>query len=153
MTDVTRDDTLDTELRAALNEARVIGLVGASANPDRPSNGVGRYLVRQGYRVVGVNPGLAGKELFGEPVVARIADLPADTDLLDLFRRAEDVPVAVDEALAHLPRLRTIWMQLGIRHAGAAAAAREKGLRVVEDRCPAIEIPRLFPDGLPPRDA
>jgi uncharacterized protein len=138
----------DDILRDTLAEARVIGLVGVSANPDRPSRRVGDYLVRQGYRVIGVNPGLAGQTLFGETVVARIADLPPDTDMLDLFRRSEDVPAAVDEAMAHLPALRTIWMQLGIRHEGAAATARARGLRVVENRCPAIEIPRLFPGGV-----
>ncbi len=147
------DPTSDDDLRAALGEARVIGLVGASANPDRPSRRVGEFLVRQGYRVVGVNPGLAGRALFGAPVVARIADLPAETDMIDLFRRAEEVPAAVAEALATLPALRTIWMQLGIRNAEAAALARAKGLRVIEDRCPAIEMPRLFPDGGPLRRA
>lgn len=142
------DDDDDDALRTILARARVIGLVGASANPDRPSHRVGQYLARLGYRVVGVNPGLAGQGLFGQTVVARITDLPPETDLVDLFRRAEDIPPAVAEALDALPALRTIWMQLGIRSAAAAAAARAHGLAVVQDRCPAIEIPRLFPGGL-----
>jgi predicted CoA-binding protein len=145
---MTPTDPDDTALRAILSRARVIGLVGASANPDRPSHRVGHYLARLGYRVIGVNPGLAGQSLFGQPVVARIADLPPETDLLDLFRRSEDIPPAVDEALDALPGLRTVWMQLGIRNADAAAAARARGIDVVQDRCPAIEIPRLFPGGL-----
>lgn len=138
----------DTALRDILARTRVIGLVGASANPDRPSHRVGNYLARLGYRVIGVNPGLAGQSLFGQPVAARISDLPPETDFLDLFRRSEDVPPAVAEALAALPALQTVWMQLGIRNADAAAAARARGLDVVQDRCPAIEIPRLFPRGL-----
>jgi hypothetical protein len=128
----------------------VIGLVGASANPDRASHRVGNYLARLGYRVIGVNPGLAGQTLFGQPVVARIASLPPETDTLDLFRRTEDVPPAVAEALAALPALQTVWMQLGIRNEDAAAAARARGVDVVQDRCPAIEIPRLFPGGWRP---
>jgi hypothetical protein len=144
------DGSDDATLRAALGGARVIGLVGASANPDRPSRRVGEYLTALGYRVIGVNPGLAGQSLFGQRVVARITDLPPETDTLDLFRRAEDVPAAVDEALVALPGLRTVWMQLGIRNADAAAAARARGLTVVQDRCPAIEIPRLFPVGWRP---
>jgi hypothetical protein len=144
---VNTPDPDDVALRAILARARVIGLVGASANPDRPSHRVGNDLARLGYRVTGVNPGLAGQSLFGQPVVARIADLPPETDLLDLFRRAEDIPPAVAEALDALPALRTVWMQLGIRNADAAAAATARGLDVVQDRCPAIEIPRLFPPG------
>ena len=126
----------------------MIGLVGASANPDRPSHRVGHHLAGLGYRVIGVNPGLAGQSLFGQPVVARITDLPPETDMIDLFRRSEDVPPAVSEALDALPGLRTVWMQLGIRNADAAGAARARGIDVVQDRCPAIEIPRLFPGGL-----
>jgi len=146
-------DPDDDALRAILSRARVIGLVGASANPGRASHRVGHYLARLGYRVIGVNPGLAGQALFGQTVVARVADLPPETDTLDLFRRSEDVPPAVDEALAALPRLRTVWMQLGIRNDDAATAAHARGIDVVQDRCPAIEIPRLFPSGWRPDTA
>lgn len=135
----------DADLRAILTGTRVIALVGASANPDRPSHRVGWYLARRGYRVIPVNPGLAGQSLFGETVVARLSDIPteADVDMVDIFRRSEDVPPVVEAALAHLLRLRTVWMQLGVVNQGAAASARAKAISVVMDRCPAIEIPRL----------
>lgn len=133
----------DDDLRRILTETRVIALVGASANPDRPSHRVGWYLARRGYRVIPVNPGLAGQSLFGETVVARLADLPGGVDMVDIFRRSEEVGPVVADALASLPGLRTVWMQLGVVNEAAADAARAKGVEVVMDRCPAIEIPRL----------
>ena len=138
----------DDDLRRILSETRVIALVGASANPDRPSHRVGWFLARQGYRVIPVNPGLAGKELFGAAVVARLSDIAEAVDMVDIFRRSEEVGPVVDEALAALPSLRTVWMQLGVVNEAAAEVARAKGVEVVMDRCPAIEIPRL---GLGPR--
>jgi uncharacterized protein len=133
----------DDDLHRILTETRVIALVGASANPDRPSHRVGWFLARQGYRVIPVNPGLAGQSLFGETVVARLSDIPGGVDMVDIFRRSEEVGPVVDEALAALPGLRTVWMQLGVVNEAAAEAARAKGVEVVMDRCPAIEIPRL----------
>jgi predicted CoA-binding protein len=135
----------DDDLRRILGTTRVIALVGASANPDRPSHRVGWSLARRGYRVIPVNPGLAGQSLFGETVVARLSDIPADAsvDMVDIFRRSEEVGPVVDAALAALPSLRTVWMQLGVVNQAAAEAARAKGVEVVMDRCPAIEIPRL----------
>lgn len=138
----------DDDLRRILTETRVIALVGASANPERPSHRVGWYLARQGYRVIPVNPGLAGQALFGETVVARLTDLPPEVDMVDIFRRSEEVGPVVDAALDALPNLRTVWMQLGVVNEAAASAARAKGIEVVMDRCPAIEIPRL---GVSPR--
>lgn len=132
----------DTELREALEDARVIALVGASPDPARPSHSVGEYLAGCGYRVVGVNPHAAGEVLFGERVVARLEEVP-EADFLDIFRRSEAVPAIVDHALRVLPRLRCVWMQLGVQSEGAARKARARGLRVVQDRCPKIEIVRL----------
>ena len=111
-----------------------------SDKPDRPSHGVFAFLVRRGFDVVGVNPGLAGTTLHGRPVVATLDDA-TPLDLVDIFRRPEDVPAIVDDAI----RLgaRTVWMQLGVVHEAAAAAARAAGLAVVMDRCPAIEWRRL----------
>ncbi len=131
------------DLRRILSETRVIALVGASANPDRPSHRVGWFLARHGYRVIPVNPGLAGQSLFGETVVARLSDIKEAVDMVDIFRRSEEVGPVVDEALAALPSLRTVWMQLGVVNEAAAEAARARGVEVVMDRCPAIEIPRL----------
>jgi hypothetical protein len=136
----------DPAIREILASTRVIAVVGISANPDRPSHGVARFLQSRGYRVVPVNPGLAGQELLGEHVWADLASVPAvlGVDMVDIFRRSEAVPEVVAQALAHLPALRTVWMQLGVENAQAAAAARARGVAVVQNRCPAIEWPRLM---------
>ncbi|PKP71647.1 MAG: CoA-binding protein [Alphaproteobacteria bacterium HGW-Alphaproteobacteria-4] len=136
----------DPAIRDILASTRVIAVVGISANPDRPSHGVARFLQSRGYRVVPVNPGLAGQELLGEHVWADLASVPAvlGVDMVDIFRRSEAVPEVVAQALAHLPALRTVWMQLGVENAQAAAAARARGVAVVQNRCPAIEWPRLM---------
>ena len=123
---------------------KVIAVVGVSANPVRPSYFVARYLKLKGYRIIPVNPGLAGQSLFGETVLGSIADCPPQVDMVDIFRRSDHVPPLVDEALAHLPNLRTIWMQIGVEHAEAAAKARAHGVDVVENLCPKMEYQRLF---------
>ncbi|RYH09020.1 CoA-binding protein [Tropicimonas sp. IMCC6043] len=137
----------DPTLRAVLERTRTIACVGASANPTRPSHYVSRFLVDRGYRVIGVNPGLAGQTLFGETVVASLSDITDPVDMVDIFRRSEEIPATVAAALAHLPGLGTIWMQLGLANAEAAALARAQGVDVIENRCPMIDIPRLFPPG------
>lgn len=134
----------DAEIRDILQTVRTIAVIGISANPDRPSHFVAAFLADNGYRVIGVNPGLAGQQMFGETVCATIADLPDAIDMVDIFRRPEDVPAVVDDALARFPHLPAIWMQIGVAHAGAAATARAAGVRVVENRCPKVEIPRLL---------
>ncbi|MEM1302291.1 MAG: CoA-binding protein [Pseudomonadota bacterium] len=134
----------DTDLRDILTTTQVIGMVGASLNPARPSYGVAGYLAGQGYRVIGVNPGLAGQMLFGTPIVASIADLPAEVDMLDVFRRSEAVPEAVEEAIKALPNLRTIWLQLGVISDAAEQMAARAGIIFVQDRCPKIDHARLI---------
>ena len=131
---------MDSDITAILQGTRRIALVGASAKPDRPSYGVMRFLLAQGYDVTPVNPGLTGQEILGRRVVASLAEA-APLDMVDLFRNSADVEAPVQEAI----RLgaKTIWMQLGVVNETAAAAARAAGLNVVMDRCPAIEIPRL----------
>lgn len=140
------DNTSDAVLMEILTEMKVVAMVGISKNPVRASHFVARYLVMRGVRVIPVNPAYEGEMLFGEPVRAAIRDIPAEVpvDLLDLFRRAEHVPALAEEALDHLPSLKTVWMQLGIRSPEAAEMARARGVRVVEDRCPKIERQRLF---------
>ncbi len=133
----------DAELKRILDRTRVIAVVGLSPNPVRPSHYVARYLSLRGYRVIGVNPGHAGAVLFGETMRGAVADLPPEVDMLDIFRRTEAVPPIVEEALAHLPGLRTVWMQVGVVHEAAAQLARARGLDVVMDRCPKIEHQRL----------
>lgn len=136
-------DITDDVLRDIFGRVRRIACVGASANAARPSRYVSEFLRGKGYQVVGVNPGLAGQTLFGETVVARLADIDPAPDMVDIFRRAEEVPAVVDEAIAAFPP-GVIWMQLGIRHAEAAARAEAAGWIVVQDRCPKIEHPRIF---------
>ncbi len=134
----------DTLLRQILTRTRVIAIVGVSPDPLRPSHFVARYLSLRGYRVIPVNPGHAGKRLFGEEVRAGLEDCPPEIDMVDIFRRPEAVPDIVGTALAVLPGVRTIWMQIGVEHAGAAAQARARGIDVVMNRCPKIEHQRLF---------
>jgi len=136
----------DQHLRQILTETRVIAAVGVSDNPVRPSFFVSRYLSMNGYRVIPINPRLEGKELFGEIGYAKLADIPPEipVDMVDIFRRSEGVPPIVDAALQHLPHLRTVWMQVGVQNAEAAAKAEAAGMTVIQNRCPKIEHQRLF---------
>ena len=134
----------DAKLRAILQRTRYIAIVGVSPNPIRPSHYVGRYLSLKGFRVIPVNPGHAGETLFGETVRASLADCPDETDMVDVFRRSEQVPPVVEEAIAVLPNLRTVWLQIGIESEAAFRMAHERGLDFVQNRCPKIEYQRLF---------
>ncbi len=131
----------DAYLREILESARTIAVVGASPRPGRPSHGVMRFLQLHGYRAIPVNPFAAGEEILGERVYARLADIPETIDLVDIFRRSEAAGAAVDEAIAI--GAKAVWMQLDVRDDAAARRAEANGLKVVMDRCPAIEIPRL----------
>lgn len=131
----------DDDIAALLKGAHVTAMVGASANPARDSHGVMAFLQGQGYRVIPVNPGLAGQKLLGETVVASLADIEEPVDLVDIFRNSEAAGDAVDEAIAI--GAKAVWMQLGVINEEAAARAEAAGLKVVMDRCPKIEIPRL----------
>jgi len=134
----------DEYLRSILQRTRVIAVVGVSMNPVRPSYYVARYLSLKGYKVIPVNPGHAGASLFGQTVRASLSEISEPADMVDIFRRSEAVPPIVDEALATFPDLRTIWMQIGVENAQAAAVAQRRGVDVVMNRCPKIEYQRLF---------
>ena len=134
----------DDLLRDVLTRTQVVGLVGASANPVRPSYFVARYLGLRGKRVIPVNPGLAGQTLLGETVYADLNSVPDDVDMIDIFRKSDAVPAIVDDALARWPKLQTIWMQIGVEHSKAAAVAEARGVTVIQNRCPKIEYQRLF---------
>ncbi|MBV8916161.1 MAG: CoA-binding protein [Acetobacteraceae bacterium] len=123
-----------------LTSTRRIAVVGASNKPERAGNYVFAFLVARGFEVTGVNPGLAGQTLHGRPVVASL-DEAAPLEMVDIFRRSEDVGPVVDDAI----RLgaRTVWMQLGVVNEAAAEKARAAGLQVVMDRCPLQEWGRL----------
>ena len=136
----------DSDLNRILTTTKVIAVVGVSSNPVRPSFYVARYLSLKGFRVIPVNPGLAGQMLFGETAHASLTAIPTDipVDMVDIFRRSDQVLPVVQEALAQLPHLRTVWMQLGVENAEAAALAEARGVKVVQNRCPKIEYQRLF---------
>jgi len=134
----------DSRLRDILTRTRRVAVVGVSMNPVRPSYYVARYLSLKKFDVVPVNPGHAGRVLFGQEVVASLSDIEGEVDMIDIFRRSEHVPPLVDEALAAFPELQTIWMQIGVEHPAAAERARARGVDVVMNHCPKIEYQRLF---------
>ena len=138
----------DDEIRRILLDTRRVAVVGASDKPSRPSHGVTAFLIARGYEVVPVNPVLAGRDIHGRPVVASLAQA-GPLDMVDVFRRSAEAGTTVREAI----RLgaRTVWLQLGVVDEAAAAEARAAGLRVVVDRCPAIEWRRLrLPERISP---
>ncbi|MCA2014351.1 CoA-binding protein [Cereibacter sphaeroides] len=134
----------DDTLRKILRQIRVVGVVGVSSNPVRPSYFVARYLGLKGMRVIGVNPGLAGQRLFGEVAVGEVSELPPEVDMLDVFRRSEHVAPIVREALDNLPGLKTVWLQIGVISEEARAMCAERGVNFIQNRCPKIEYQRLF---------
>jgi uncharacterized protein len=134
----------DETIRGILTEVRTVAVVGVSPNPIRPSYYVARYLGLKGFRVIPVNPGHAGETLLGETVRGRLSEITEPVDMVDIFRRSEHVGEVVDEALAALPGLKVIWMQIGVENAEAAARAEARGVTVIQNRCPKIEYQRLF---------
>jgi len=139
------DRTDDALLLKILTETKVIALVGASPKPERPSHGVMRFLQRHGFKVIPVNPGLAGQTLNGERVYGSLKEIPQGEtgriDMVDIFRNSDAAAAPALEAIDI--GVKTVWMQLDVINETAAAKARAAGLNVVMDRCPAIEIPRL----------
>ena len=133
--------TADADIRDLLANARTIALVGASDRPDRPSYRVMKTLQDHGYRVIPVNPQITGEHLHGEFVFRDLHQLGMPIDIVDIFRRPLAAGEAVDEAIA--VGAKAVWLQLGVVNHDAAARAEAAGLKVVMDRCPAIDIPRL----------
>lgn len=137
-------DTYDDDyIRRVLKDVKTIAVLGASPNPARPSHGVMKFLLSKGYSVFPVNPGQEGKEILGQPVYAKLADIPDAIDMVDVFRAPENLPAVVDEVILMSPRPKVIWGQLSVRHDDAAAKAEAYGIEMIMDRCPAIEYPRL----------
>ena len=134
----------DNQIREILQSVKTIALLGASPKPERPSNGVMKFLLDWGYHVIPVNPGQVGKRIHGQQVVANLADIDEQIDMVDVFRASYSLPGIVDEILALKQRPAVLWTQLDVVHEEAARRAEEAGLKVVMDRCPAIEYPRLM---------
>jgi predicted CoA-binding protein len=134
----------DNFLRDILTTTKTIVMVGLSMNETRPSYFVGRYLHRRGYKIIPVNAGHGGKHFFGQMVMSSIDEISEPVDMVDIFRKPEAVPQIVDDSLVKLQGLKTIWMQIGIKHEISAQKAKNLGLNVIEDRCPKIEHQRLF---------
>jgi predicted CoA-binding protein len=134
----------DAELRKVLGAVKTVAIVGISTNPARPSYFVGRYLGLKGYTVVPINPGHAGKTLFGKTIIDDLENVLQSVDMIDIFRKSEAVPEIVDQALEKFQNLKCIWMQIGVQHEAAAAKARARGVTVIMNRCPKIEYQRLF---------
>ena len=132
----------DAVVRELLRKARTIAIVGLSNNVSRPSHVVAAYLQQHGYRILPVNPQLVGQTVLGQPCVARLEDLQEPVDIVDVFRRTEDVlPVA---ASAVAIGARCLWQQLGVAHVPAAEQVQSAGLVSVMDRCLKIEHARLM---------
>ncbi|MFD2183126.1 CoA-binding protein [Rhodoplanes azumiensis] len=140
---MTHDDYPDSYIRGILTTCRTIAMVGASAKDNRPSWFAFKYLLERGYRMIPVNPGLAGQEILGQRVFARLADIDEPVDMVDLFRNAAYAAGTLDEMLAMAPRPGVLWLQLGVRDDATAARAESHGIKVVMDRCPKIEYGRL----------
>jgi predicted CoA-binding protein len=133
----------DGYIRGILNTVMTIAMVGVSANTSRPSYFAFKYLLERGYRVIPVNPGLAGQDLLGQRVYASLAEITEPVDMVDVFRASQYVPDIVEQTLQMQPRPGVLWMQLGIRNDEAARRAEANGIKVVMDRCPKIEYGRL----------
>ena len=140
--------TESRDIAEILQNIRTVAMVGASDRPDRPSNGVMKFLQDHGYRVIPVNPTITGEHIHGEYVWRELGQIGEPIDLVDIFRRSSEVGPVVDQAIAI--GAKAVWMQLGVIDEEAAARAEAAGLKVVMDRCPKIEIMRL---GLQPVSA
>ncbi len=137
------DSYPDSYILGILQSVKSIAMAGVSANAARPSYIVFKYLLGRGYRMLGVNPGLAGKEILGAPIFNALADIREPVDMVDIFRNSEAAGTIVDAALALVPKPQVIWMQLSVRNDEAAARAEAQGVKVVMNRCPKIEYGRL----------
>src|ERR1700693_386679 len=136
---MTHDAYPDSYIRGILNTVKTIAMRAISPKDNRPSYFAFKYLQERGYRMIPVNPGQAGKEILGQKVYAKLADIPDPIDMVDIFRASQFVLPVVEEALALKPKPSVIWMQLGIRNDSAATLAETAGLKVVMNRCPKIE--------------
>ena len=130
----------DKAIKEVLQTSRVIAIVGLSADVDKPSNGVARYLKNKGFRIIPVNPGQ--ETILGEKCYKSLTDIPEPVDVVDIFMKAEKVLPFVEEATRLKPK--AVWLQLGIVNDEAKAAAEKAGILFIQDKCVKIEHARLF---------
>jgi len=130
----------DERMRQVLEDAKRIAVVGLSNKPERDSYQVAKYLQEQGYEIIPVNPMV--DEVLGQKAVASLKEIEGEVDIVDVFRRSEEVPAVVDDAIAI--GAKAIWLQLGVIHEEAAQKAEAHGLDVIMDRCIKVEHARLF---------
>lgn len=123
------------DVKAPLSTARVIAVLGVSATVEKPAHYVPQYAVESGYRVIPVNPLLAGQTLFSEPVRATLSEITEVVDIVDIFRRAELLDAHLDDILNMKPLPKLVWLQLGIRNPEFADKLIAAGIEVVQDRC------------------
>jgi len=132
-------EDIDT-LKRILSDYNTIAVVGLSAKWNRPSHFAAKYMKEHGYKIIPVNP--AYDEILGEKCYPSLLDIPGPVDIVDIFRRSEDVPAIIEDAITIGAKV--VWMQLTIRNEVAAARARDAGLEVIMNRCVKIEHGRLF---------
>jgi predicted CoA-binding protein len=135
----------DSLIKSILRSVKTIAMVGASGNDIRPSYFAMLYLLNKGYKIIPINPGMAGKQILGQTVYASLQDVPAPVDMVDIFREAKYAPAIARETVAQKDRLgvKVLWMQLGVVSQEAERIGREAGLTVIMDRCPKIEHGRF----------
>lgn len=133
--------TSDENLKALLTETKTIAMIGASTNPERASNHVMEFLLNRGFKVIPVNPGSVGQQIHGVDVVGGLTDIDEPIDMVDIFRNSEAAGESVDQAIS--AGAKAVWMQLGVINEAAAERAEAAGLKVVMNKCPAQEMPRL----------
>ncbi len=131
------------DLKALFAGSKTIAIVGMSTRPERPSHGVASYMQHAGYRIVPVNPNYVGQEILGETCVAALADVTAPIDIVDCFRRSEDMAEVAQAAVLMRPLPKVLWMQLGVENEEAAKIARDAGVDVVQNQCVEIEFMAL----------
>lgn len=135
----------DTLIKTILRSVKTIAMVGASGNEIRPSYFAMMYLLNKGYKVIPINPGMAGKTILGQAVYGSLKDVPGPVDMVDIFREAKYAPAVAQEVVAEKDRLgvKILWMQLGVISAEAEKIGQDAGLTVIMDRCPKIEHGRF----------
>ena len=134
------EDNSDKLIDQVLKKTKTIALIGASTKKERPSNSVMLNLLKRGYKVFPVNPVFEGNEILGQRCFARLADIPHQIDMVDVFRPSKAVPEIVNQAIEC--KVKTLWLQLNIKHKDAENKAKSNGILVISNRCPNIEFKR-----------